>query len=107
MKHLPYSWLPPRTRDISQLYSYLSLVPGPWCTYRNPMRSDGVFVGQDREIAPHAGQNGWRAVDETDPYRRSDGLSYPATPQGAVGLAVQLPHDMAERLVAMLNKRVL
>ena len=101
MKHPDFYGL--NVFDISTLYSLLVPFPGPWRTFVNPMRSDGLFVGQDLPIMPYPRQHGWRSIGY-DPYRRPDGLSYPATPQGSIGLPWQLPCDMAERLVAMLNR---
>lgn len=58
---------------------------GPWRTYVNPQRSDGLFVAQDKPI---------------EPYPKARGMGgeplYPATPHDAWGIQSQLEHDNAE-----------
>ena len=60
--------------------------------YPNPMRDDGVFVAEDREIAPYPGISN---VDGT--------LCYPSTPNTQYRMGRQLPRDFAEELVRRWN----
>ena len=75
-------------RLVEQFYS-----PGvKWRTYPNPMRSDGVFVAEDKPIEPYPGVS-----------RIGGSPIYPATPQTQHAIPFQLPHDQAAELVRMLN----
>lgn len=74
-----------------EMFDYLSKEPGPYAIFPNPMRTDGVFVSQDRPKQPYKGV--------TDIYGNP---IYPATPNGH-GLPFQVPHAVAERLIARLN----
>lgn len=78
-----------------EIFEQLNTDPGPWKIYSNPMRADGVFIGQDRPLEPYPGV--------MDMY---GGPLYPATPRGIIKYHWQLPHDIAERLVERLNKEV-
>ena len=61
--------------------------------YPNPMRSDGVFVAEDKEIEPYEGISGWNGES-----------LYPATPSTPYGIGSQLPKDFACELVRRWNK---
>lgn len=68
-------------------------VPGvKWKTYINPMRDDGVFIAEDKPIEPCAGM-----TVRGEPY-------YPPLPKTAHSLGYQLPHELANKLVEILNK---
>jgi hypothetical protein len=76
----------------AECFSYFEGVEGPFRTYVNPMRNDGVFVGQDRVISPYPGA------------KDLDGNSiYPAVPQCAKVFHSQLPRDLADSIVKELN----
>lgn len=57
---------------------------GPWRAYPNPMRSDGLFVAQDKPIEPYEGTK--------DIYGNPQ---YPAVPRDAWGLGMQVEHGAA------------
>lgn len=76
-----------------RVFEALKDKPGPWRTYPNPMRADGVFVGQDRPLEPYPGLSDMMG----NPL-------YPATPKGAYSYPRQLPPEMAARLVDRLNE---
>lgn len=60
--------------------------------YVNPMRQDGVFVAEKREIKPYPG------------HTHVDGSPcYPSVPQGGVRFPMQLDHEFARRVVACWN----
>lgn len=62
---------------------------GPWKTYENPMRSDGLFVGQDMPNEPLSGMC------------ESDGSPmYPAVPPGAWAIGFQIEAPTAEFIAA-------
>lgn len=79
---------------IEEIYQRLRCEDGPWCLYLNPMRNDGVFVGQEKPFIPYKGVRGGR-----------NQLLYPAVPYAAKSVGYQLPHAEAERLVSMLNEK--
>lgn len=59
--------------------------------YCNPMRDDGVFVAEKKEIEPYAS-------------RGMDGeLRYPPAPRTPHKFPQQLPHDFARRVIACWN----
>lgn len=67
---------------------------GPWRTFANPMRDDGLFVGQDRPQQPYLDSRG-------EPIR--DGLGnvrYPAVGIEGWSLGYQLPPEIARLLAA-------
>lgn len=68
---------------IRSLMSY----PGPFRTYVNPMRDDGVFIGEDKEIKPYP-----------------NSTSYPAVPNDAAVYEIQIEKKLAEEIVTELNK---
>lgn len=60
--------------------------------FRNPMRSDGVFVAEDKPIRAYPGARGF------------DGLPlFPAVPQDGVSLGYQVEPELARRIVACVN----
>jgi hypothetical protein len=69
-------------------------IAGPFRTYPNPMRSDGVFIGQDKPILPYKGIRGW------------NGPLYPAVPQDAIVFPCQLSRDAADTVIARLNNKL-
>lgn len=73
---------------LQEIFDELKQHGGKWRTYPNPMRSDGVFVAQDKPAKPYPGY--------TD--------RFPAVPDEAAALHYQLPHDQAEELVRRLNE---
>jgi hypothetical protein len=76
---------------LSELFNRL-YVPGiKWATYINPMRSDGVFIAEDKPIEPYPD-----IKIRGEPY-------YPAIPKTVHSLGFQLSIDIANRLVALLN----
>lgn len=78
--------------DPEEIFEYLKDKGGPWKTYPNPMRDDGLFVAEDKELLPYESVMGaWGKP------------LYPATPRKAFTLGYQLPHKMAEDLVQRLN----
>jgi hypothetical protein len=77
--------------ELMRAFAVLREHEPPFRIYPNPMRSDGVFVGQGREVEPYAGARGL------------NGPLYPATPRGAFVLSPQVPRDMADALLLMLN----
>jgi hypothetical protein len=59
--------------------------------YPNPMRDDGVFVAEDKEIEPY-------------PLPGAEGRPhYPAIPNTPYRFGQQLPRDFAEELVRRWN----
>jgi len=61
---------------------------GPLKVYPNPMRNDGVFVAQDKPNKPYES-------------RGMDGEPrYPAVPEAAWGIGVQIEPDKARYIVA-------
>lgn len=90
---------------MKEILDYFDGFPGPFRAYENPQRSDGVFVGQDRPIEPyphHRLVNGviWATSD-----KEIGKPLYPATPRSARMFPVQVPRDVAEKVIAILNER--
>lgn len=79
---------------VRAAYEFLSQHPGPFRAYVNPMRSDGLFVGQDLPVEPYSGVCGLNG----EPL-------LPAVAARAKVYPTQLPCDQAERLVRLLNAR--
>ena len=60
--------------------------------YPNRMRSDGVFVAEDRPIEPYEGARDM-----------AGNLCYPSTPQHGYKIGSQIPHAFAYELVRRWN----
>jgi hypothetical protein len=59
--------------------------------FENPMRDDGVFVAEDKDIDPYPGIS---ALDGSQ--------IFPAVPRGLV-FGHQMPHALADRVIACWN----
>jgi hypothetical protein len=79
--------------QVKKVVEFFRGVNGPFRLYPNPMRSDGVFIGEDKEIQPYPG------------VRSINGPLYPATPQGAKTYPTGLPHDVADKVLEALKAR--
>jgi len=96
---------------VDLVVEFFEPVDGPFSSYPNPQRDDGVFIGQSKPI-----------FNEPDHYRdkvtglvvhhknwkeeRIDGLPiYDATPRNAVILPFQVDHDESHQILARLNQR--
>jgi len=79
--------------QVQKVVEFFNGLSGPFRSYPNPMRSDGVFIGQERQIQPYPNVRGL------------DGHLYPATPQGAKTYPMQLPHDVAEKVLEALEAK--
>lgn len=79
--------------QVQQVVEFFRGIEGPFRLYPNPMRSDGVFIGQDAEIKPYPN------------VRSMSGPLYPATPQGIKKYPMQLPHDVAAKVMEALVAR--
>ncbi len=75
-----------------EIFQFLKGKGGPWKTYVNPMRSDGLFVAEDKPIKPYESVTGYGGRP-----------LYPPTPLDAYTLGYALPHKVAEDLVERLN----
>ena len=71
---------------------YFRGTPGPFRSYVNPQRDDGVFVGQDKPLKPYPGSYGLHG----EPI-------YPAVPGEARVYPSQVPQVVAERVLDLLN----
>lgn len=80
--------------QIENIYIELAKHERPFRIYLNPMRYDGVFIGQDKPIEPYP--------DVTDIYGKE---LYPAIPQKGYVFPHQIPLDVAESLLRRLNKK--
>lgn len=75
-----------------EAFAILNAHKGPFKIYENPMRDNGVFIGQDRPIKSYPGVTGLFGK-----------LLYPAVPLDAFILDTQVYHEMANKLLAALN----
>jgi hypothetical protein len=80
--------------QIREAYDLLRRHQGPFKVYANPMRADGVFVGQDKPPAPYPGVRGIA------------GPIYPAVPFDAYVLPYQVPREVADRLLSLLHETI-
>jgi len=78
-------------RICQRALEYFKGTPGPFRFYVNPMRDDGVFVGQVKPLKPYPGVSGLHG----EPI-------FPAVPDGRI-LPYQVPDVVAERVLEILN----
>lgn len=78
---------------VQRIVDYFNGVSGPFRLYPNPMRDDGMFVGQDKELKPYPN------------VRSMSGPLYPATPIGAKMYPGQVPHDIGIKAIEMMNNK--
>lgn len=78
---------------IDEVVIFFNGATGPFRLYRNPMRTDGVFIGEDRPIKPY------RGVTHLD-----GSPIFPAVPDALV-FPHQLPLELADEVLAALAMR--
>lgn len=76
--------------EVGRAYNLLKQHRGPFRIYLNPMRSDGVFVGEDAPVEPYAAVRGL------------GGPLFPAVPQRVYVLPYQVSREVAEELLRRL-----
>ena len=81
-----------RPVPIAYLFPYASL-SFRLAVYPNPMRDDGVFVAEEKEIKPYDGAKGLNG----EPL-------FPATPATPYVIRSQLPKDFASEIVRRWNR---
>lgn len=76
---------------------------GPFRSYKNPQRDDGVFIGQDRAINP---EENYRKVNGCINYTKEKigEPVYPPAPTHARVYPTQLSHEEAAAVLEILNK---
>ena len=68
-------------------------LPKRLAIYANPMRNDGVFVYEEKPIEPY----------DAGVYGINGEFLYPAVPQNAIGIGIQIPRHFAEEIVRRWN----
>ena len=79
-------------RIYHRVLEFFKGTPGPFRSYVNPQRDDGVFVGQDKPLKPCPGVTGSHGE-----------YIFPAVPGDAKVYPSQVPQVVAKWIITQLN----